>query len=205
MLPAWLALAGIVAILMAGCIWRPWLQSRRYGGSGLFLFTSTGWTPRLRDSVALLLPLLLIEQAASAALSPQTVRRLDPFLPPPVSSAFGAVLLTAGVVLLVVATLDLGASWRVGIEERARPGLVTTGLYRYSRNPIFLAMLVTLVGYVLLLPTRLSLALLAAASLGIRLQIGAEEAYLSHAYGDAYRIYARRVGRFVPGIGRRRS
>jgi protein-S-isoprenylcysteine O-methyltransferase Ste14 len=29
----------------------------------------------------------------------------------------------------------------------------------------------------------------------------AEEAYLARVYGDAYRAYARRVGRFLPGIG----
>ena len=101
-----------------------------------------------------------------------------------------------------MAQLDLGASWRIGIEEGTSPGLVTTGLYRFCRNPIFLAILITLTGYTLLLPTRLSLALLLGTFLGVRQQVLVEEAYLLRSYGDSYREYARRVGRFLPGIGR---
>jgi protein-S-isoprenylcysteine O-methyltransferase Ste14 len=102
----------------------------------------------------------------------------------------------------VIAQLHLGASWRDGIEEGARPGLVTGGLYRYSRNPIFLALLVFLAGYTLLLPTLLSALMLAGAYVGVRQQIAAEEAYLARAYGAEYREYARRVGRLVPGLGK---
>lgn len=60
----------------------------------------------------------------------------------------------------MVAQLNLGASWRIGIEESSNPGLVTSGFYRFCRNPIFFAILIMLAGYTLLLPTRLSLALL---------------------------------------------
>jgi protein-S-isoprenylcysteine O-methyltransferase Ste14 len=63
-------------------------------------------------------------------------------------------------------------------------------------------MLVLMAGYALLLPTRLSLALLIAAAIGVRLQVAAEEAYLLRTYGDEYRAYAKEVGRFVPGLGK---
>ena len=39
-----------------------------------------------------------------------------------------------GLVLMVTAQLHLGASWRIGIEAGARPGLVTGGLYAVSRD-----------------------------------------------------------------------
>jgi len=98
--------------------------------------------------------------------------------------------------------LDLGASWRIGIEERARPGLITGGLYRFSRNPIFLALIAVLAGYTLLLPTMLSALILVGACIAIRQQIAEEESYLLRAYGEQYREYARRVGRLLPGIGK---
>jgi protein-S-isoprenylcysteine O-methyltransferase Ste14 len=98
----------------------------------------------------------------------------------------------------------MGASWRIGIEEGARPGLVTGGLYRYSRNPIYVGLLLTVAGYAALLPTVLSLVLLAGSYAGIRMQIAAEEAYLAATYGDAFGDYAARVGRLLPGLGRRR-
>jgi len=116
--------------------------------------------------------------------------------------AGGAVLLFGGLSLLVAAQLQLGVSWRIGIDEGAQSGLITSGLYRFCRNPIYLAMLILLIGYALLLPTRLSFALLVGTYVGIRLQTSAEEAYLLRTYKDAYRAYARRVGRFVPRLGR---
>ena len=40
-------------------------------------------------------------------------------------------------------------------------------------------------------------------ALGLELQVrSVEEPYLLRTHGDAYRAYASRVGRFVPGIGR---
>jgi protein-S-isoprenylcysteine O-methyltransferase Ste14 len=65
-------------------------------------------------------------------------------------------------------------------------------------------MLITIAGYALLIPTPLSLAMLVGAFIGIRRQVLAEEEYLIRTYGDAFRAYARRVGRFLPGIGRLR-
>jgi protein-S-isoprenylcysteine O-methyltransferase Ste14 len=114
----------------------------------------------------------------------------------------GAALLLIGLALLVTAQLQLGASWRIGVDESARPGLVTTGLYRFCRNPIFLALLLTWTGYTLLLPTTLSLCLLIGGLIGVRQQVLLEEAYLMRTYGDAYSEYARQVGRFMPGIGK---
>jgi protein-S-isoprenylcysteine O-methyltransferase Ste14 len=80
--------------------------------------------------------------------------------------------------------------------------LVRSGLYRFCRHPIYLGLLTAIAGYTALLPTPLSLALLAATYVGVRLQAAAEEAYLDRTYGDAYRDHARRVGRFLPGVGR---
>jgi len=116
----------------------------------------------------------------------------------------GAEVLFGGFVLTIMGQINLGSSWRVGIEEGARPGLVTTGLYSFCRNPVFLGIFVTLIGYTVLLLTWLSLVMLVGALVGIRQQAVEEEAYLLRAYGDEYRAYAGRVGRFLPGVGRLR-
>lgn len=114
----------------------------------------------------------------------------------------GSTLVVAGLALVVGAQIDLGESWRIGIDQAARPGLVIDGLYRISRNPIFLGMLVSLVGFVLFMTTVLSLVVLIGSVLVVRHQVRREEIYLLEAYGNAYRSYARRVGRFLPGIGK---
>ena len=62
-----------------------------------------------------------------------------------------------------------------------------------------------LLGFALLLPSWISLGLLIGAGLGIRRHVRDEEAYLARTYGEEYRRYAARVGRFVPGVGRLRA
>ena len=192
---------GTLVFLGIICGWRPWLQSRRHGSSGILLFRSGHWQQNVRDTLGVVLVVCVVGQAIAAAASPESIPLLDAISQPAATRVTGTLLLFGGLVFLVIAQLDLGASWRIGIEEGARPGLVTGGLYRFCRNPIFLAILMTLLGYALLLPTVLSLILLLGAWLGIRKQVLAEEAYLLRAYGDVYREYARRAGRFLPGVG----
>jgi protein-S-isoprenylcysteine O-methyltransferase Ste14 len=50
----------------------------------------------------------------------------------------------------------------------------------------------------------LSLIMLIATYVGFRQQTLREEEYLRHTYGEAYRDYTGRVGRFWPGVGRLR-
>jgi protein-S-isoprenylcysteine O-methyltransferase Ste14 len=114
------------------------------------------------------------------------------------------ILIVVGLALVVCGQIDLGESWRIGIDQAARPGLVVDGLYRISRNPIFLGMFVSLVGFLLLMTTVLSLFVLIGSMLVVRYQVRREEMYLLEAYGIAYRSYAQRVGRFLPWMGRLR-
>jgi protein-S-isoprenylcysteine O-methyltransferase Ste14 len=201
----WLPLVGVVLFLFV-LLWRSWWQRRRYGSRGVLLFASGRWEESARDALGVALALLLVGQAVVAAVRPRSLAPITTMDPPAtlIGNVTGALLLFGGIALLVAAQLNLGASWRIGIEEGVRPGLVTNGFYRFCRNPIFFAILVILAGYALLLPTRLSFLLLIGAFIGIRQQVLTEEAYLSRTYGDAYRTYARRVGRFVPGIGKLR-
>jgi len=183
--------------------WRAWLQWRRYGGSGIMLFRSGRWMQHLRELGLVALSAMLIGQAAHFSFSPAVLERvaLGSLAAAGVRFWSGVGLFAAGTVLMVVAQLDLGASWRVGFDTRNRPGLVTDGLYGLVRNPIYLALFVVLVGYLGMIPTWISLLLTIGTFVGIRVQVLDEEAFLTRTYGTAYRDYARRVGRFLPGVG----
>lgn len=198
----YLPLTGIVLLVAIAFGWRAWLQHRRHGTWGIFLFRSTSALQRLRDGAMAIAAILLGGQAVVAAAWPASIHVL------PMDTTWLEILRIAGVVVmfggllaLIVAQLELGASWRIGIDETASPGLVVSGLYRFCRNPIFLALLLVVAGYALLLPTVLSLILLAGFYVGVRQQIVAEESWLLRTYGEPYRAYARRVGRLVPGVG----
>lgn len=113
----------------------------------------------------------------------------------------GWALVLGGAALVMLAQAQMGASWRVGIDDR-RTALVTTGLFGLVRNPIFSGMLAALAGLALLTASLWSaLGWLIIAAL-IALQVRFEERHLTTLHGREYRIWAARVGRFLPGVGR---
>jgi protein-S-isoprenylcysteine O-methyltransferase Ste14 len=117
--------------------------------------------------------------------------------------AIGIILAAAGGLAVFGAQLGMGESWRIGVSEEERTELVTGGWFSLCRNPIYSAMIVGWTGFALMVPTWLGLAAIAVVAAGLELQVRAvEEPYLQRTHGDAYRVYASRVGRFVPGIGR---
>ena len=76
--------------------------------------------------------------------------------------------------------------------------LVTTGLYRYSRNPMYLALLLVLAGWAVALANGLAFLLLPGFVLSLdRLQIRPEERILRAKFGAAYEAYARSVRRWL--------
>jgi protein-S-isoprenylcysteine O-methyltransferase Ste14 len=198
-----LPLIGLVTFGVVAFGWRSWFHSRHFGSSGVVLFRSGRWMQHVRECLLLLIMTLLTAQALIVAVAPDALAGLAVGRLPTTGSklAFGMVLVIGSLALMVAAQLEMGASWRVGVDETARPGLVTRGLYRFSRNPIYLAMFVSLAGFAFLVPTWLTLAVLAISVAAIQNQVREEERYLQRVYGDAYAAYARRVGRFVPGLG----
>lgn len=201
MMARWLPLLFVVLFIGIGFGWRAWLQRRRFGHSGILMFRSGRWDQHLREAALLGLGAVLAVQAVAAALALPLGPRL-PLLGGGLAFALGCLLAFGGIALMVRAQLDMGASWRVGVDHAARPGLITGGLYRYSRNPIYLALFIALAGFALLLPTWVSLLALVATLIGVSRQVREEEAYLRRTYGAEYERYAEQVGRFLPGIGR---
>ena len=115
----------------------------------------------------------------------------------------GMALCAAGIASTLWAQLAMGASWRVGVDESERTALVASGPFGLVRNPIYTSMLLGMAGAALLTPNWIAVAgagtLVAALELQVR---RVEEPYLLRVHATAYRDYAARTGRFVPGIGR---
>jgi len=196
-----LALLAYLMFVMVAFGWRSWWQYRSTGDLGVRLPEGTG--------VDRLASLLLVAGVLLAPLA-CVLAWLDPAGPErpfarPVAHALGLAAFGLGFALTVLAQLQMGESWRIGVSPEERTALVTDGLFGQVRNPIFSAMLVALVGLVLLVPHWASALALGCGWLGIELQVRLiEEPYLLRTHADLYRDYARSVGRFVPGLGRLR-
>jgi protein-S-isoprenylcysteine O-methyltransferase Ste14 len=125
-----------------------------------------------------------------------------PALDRAVGNWIGLVLALCGIVLTFGAQLAMGDSWRVGVDPEERTVLVTDGPFRLVRNPIYSAMLPTVFGLVLMVPSVLALVALPCLLVALELQVRlVEEPYLLRTHGKEYASYAARVGRFVPGVG----
>ena len=76
--------------------------------------------------------------------------------------------------------------------------LVVSGIYGYSRNPMYLGLLCLLIAWALYLSNLLGFAGLPAFVLGMnRLQIRREEAAMEALFGDEYRAYRQKVRRWI--------
>lgn len=114
----------------------------------------------------------------------------------------GAVLAIAGIVATFLSQVAMGTSWRIGVDHEERTDLVMSGPFGLVRNPIFSAMIPTALGLVLLVPSWVAIVGFLGLVVALELQVRVvEEPYLLRAHGETYGQYARRVGRFAPGIG----
>jgi protein-S-isoprenylcysteine O-methyltransferase Ste14 len=115
----------------------------------------------------------------------------------------GVAVMLLGTSLAVVAQQQMGASWRVGVDDSARTDLVTTGAFAVVRNPIFSAMVLVFFGQAVATPTWLTLLLPVWLLIALEVQVRlVEEPYLLQAHGVRYAAWAARTGRFVPWVGR---
>jgi protein-S-isoprenylcysteine O-methyltransferase Ste14 len=114
----------------------------------------------------------------------------------------GLVLFGLGFAGVLWSQHALGSSWRIGVEESERTTLVITGPFELVRNPIYTAMTAVWLGLTLLVPSVVSLVAVGLLVIALELQTRlVEEPYLLSSQGESYADYARRMGRFLPGIG----
>lgn len=115
----------------------------------------------------------------------------------------GVVLVIIGIAIALGSQVAMGASWRGDVDPDLRTELVTRGPFRVVRNPILSGTITTVVGLALMVPNVIAVAMLVTIVVSLEIQVRlVEEPYLLRVHGDAYRDYAARTGRFVPGIGR---
>lgn len=109
----------------------------------------------------------------------------------------GVILLLLSLGWTVIAQLQMGNSWRIGIDEEKQTALVQTGLFRFSRNPIFLGMIVTIFGFFLTIPNAFTLVILLIGFVLIQIQVRLEEEFLSKTHGVKYKDFRKQVRRWL--------
>jgi protein-S-isoprenylcysteine O-methyltransferase Ste14 len=196
-----LAAAMLVAFGVLTFFVRVAIQLRRTGSTGLIGLRRGAGPPEWLSGI------LFIGGMAMSVVSLNLVLNdnLDPIgaLDVEALHVVGIVLAALGGLAVFAAQLGMGASWRIGVSDDQGTELVTGGWFSLCRNPIYAAVIVGWTGFALMVPTWLAFAAVVVIAIGLELQVRAvEEPYLMRTHGDEYGQYARRVGRFVPGVGR---
>lgn len=108
-----------------------------------------------------------------------------------------AALSITGAVIVIIAQIQMGQAWRVGVRHGDAPLFVRHGLFRFSRNPIFVGMILIGLGVALLAHLWWVWVAWLVFVLACRTQVGIEEEHLATNFGDSYRDFCKLVPRWI--------
>ena len=113
----------------------------------------------------------------------------------------GVACLVTGLWLFYRSHADLGTNWSITLEIREQHRLITEGIYRRIRHPMYSALVLYSVGHALIIPNWVAgPSNLIAFMILFALRIRPEEKMMAAEFGSEYTAYAARTRRLVPGI-----
>lgn len=132
----------------------------------------------------------------TAELGFSTISRQE-FFHSNIISVTGQFFCFAGLLLFLASLISFGRSFRVGIDPEHSGELVTNGVFSMSRNPIYVAFGLVLLGEFLIFSNWVLLVYLLSAVALFHRQVLLEEQFLKRHYGQDYLSYCSRVGRYL--------
>jgi protein-S-isoprenylcysteine O-methyltransferase Ste14 len=119
----------------------------------------------------------------------------------PLQGWLGAVVATGALVLFHLTHRALGRNWSVSLDVRENHRLVTEGIYRRLRHPMYAAFWLWAFAQALLLPNWVA-GFAGIAGFGTLFfnRVPIEERMMLESFGDEYRAYMSRTSRIVPGL-----
>jgi protein-S-isoprenylcysteine O-methyltransferase Ste14 len=103
----------------------------------------------------------------------------------------------------LVTAVYLFKSGHVVISHGKLPtGVVSTGAFRYVRHPLYLGCILFYLGLAVSTASMLALALLVIIGIFYNFLAGYEEKLLEKKFGEEYRQYQHKTGKWLPGLGK---
>ena len=113
----------------------------------------------------------------------------------------GVMCLVIGLWLFYRSHADLGTNWSITLEIRERHRLITHGVYRHIRHPMYSALALYAIGQALAIPNWVAgPSNLIAFAILLALRVHAEERMMVREFGDEYALYSARTKRLIPGV-----
>ncbi|MEQ1494706.1 MAG: isoprenylcysteine carboxylmethyltransferase family protein [Novosphingobium sp.] len=176
-----LAMLGIIA----ATLWRG-VAIRRATGDRPWAFASAKGVQRVAGgSFALSVAALL----AAAALAPAGVTTDW--------TVWATFVALVGAAIVIVAQIQMGRAWRVGVREGDAPLFVSHGLFQFSRNPIFVGMMLIGLSAAMVSVVWWGWVALALLIASCTVQVRIEEAHLEASFGQDYRNFRATTPRWL--------
>jgi protein-S-isoprenylcysteine O-methyltransferase Ste14 len=119
----------------------------------------------------------------------------------PVPWGAGVGLLALGLWLFHRSHADLGRNWSITLEIRQDHRLVTEGVYRRVRHPMYASLLLQSIGQALVIPNWVAgPAYLVVFTILVASRLRREERMMRRQFEAAWDAYAARTKRLVPGL-----
>ena len=113
----------------------------------------------------------------------------------------GIACFTAGLWLFYRSHADLGTNWSITLEVRDQHQLITDGVYRRIRHPMYTSLFLYAVGQALVIPNWVvGPSYLLPLTILVACRVGTEERMMVEQFGDEYTAYMMQSKRLVPGI-----
>jgi protein-S-isoprenylcysteine O-methyltransferase Ste14 len=119
------------------------------------------------------------------------------------SAAFvtGILIAASGLWLFRQSHIELGKNWSISLDLREGHQLVTSGLYRYVRHPMYASIFLCALGQALVVPNWIvGPANLVAFCVLFAVRVRSEETMMADKFGDQYRNYLAKTKRLIPGV-----
>ena len=117
------------------------------------------------------------------------------------AAILGIVTLCGALLLFYRSHADLGKNWSISLEIRNEHRLVSTGIYRFIRHPMYSSFFLMAVAQLMLLPNWFAGASgLVGVGLLYALRIRQEERMMIERFGAEYRDYMTRTARLIPWL-----
>ena len=153
------------------------------------------------DMLYFAIPALLVSVAGMGVSAWDLVRRQGSLHMSSVQNFVGFALIVIGLTIMLVAQIALGRSYSSTLVIRDDHQLITHGVYRFTRHPIYLGGIIGLcIGVPVYVSSLYGLLTMSALILLILNRIRMEERMLTEEFGDAYRTYKEATSKLIPFI-----
>lgn len=108
----------------------------------------------------------------------------------------GFIIGAAGIGIMIKGQFDIKTSWRIGFSSKEKNKLITAGIYKQCRHPMYFGMTLVLLGFFLIFPHWATLSIFLLICFVVNVQARLEEDYLLKQHGRHYAKYMKKVPRF---------